>query len=538
MQEIGVRSSKHGIEQHGIHNVNDIFWNLPTSALYEHVVRRREGLLCHEGPLAVTTGHHTGRSPNDKFIVREATSEHQVWWGKVNRPFDPAKFDSLYHRLLAYLQMKDLYVQDCFAGADPAFRVPIRVIAGTAWHSLFARTMFLRPEKAKLVDHVPEFTLIDVPQFHAVPSLDGTNSEAFIVLNLGRRLAIIGGTSYAGEIKKTMFSVMNYLMPQVKVLPMHCSANVGPSGDVAIFFGLSGTGKTTLSADPERQLIGDDEHGWSDRGVFNFEGGCYAKVIRLSAEAEPQIYACTRRFGTVLENVTLDTETRMIDLNDDSLTENTRAAYPLPHFDGGGPYRFGNHAKNIVMLTCDAFGVMPPISKLTPAQAMYHYLSGYTAKVAGTEKGMGREPQATFSACFGAPFMTLHPLVYAEMLGERIAQHNTACWLVNTGWTGGPYGVGQRIKIAYTRAMIRAALDGQLAEAQFEQDPIFGVHIPSAVPGVSPEVLKPRDLWRDVSSYDAKARELAQRFARNFENYNDAPEEVRAAGPRPDHLES
>jgi phosphoenolpyruvate carboxykinase (ATP) len=534
MQEIGVRSIKYGIEQHGIHNVNDIFWNLPTAALYEHVVRRREGLLCHEGPLSVTTGHHTGRSPNDKFIVREATSEAQVWWGKVNRAFDPAKFDLLYHRLLAYLQMKDLYVQDCLAGADPTYSVPIRIITGTAWHSLFARTMFLRREQGKLVDHVPEFTVIDVPQFHAVPSLDGTNSEAFIILNLGKRLAIIGGTSYAGEIKKTMFSVMNYLMPQVKVLPMHCSANVGPSGDVAIFFGLSGTGKTTLSADPERQLIGDDEHGWSDRGVFNFEGGCYAKVIRLSPEAEPQIYDCTRRFGTVLENVTLDTGTRMIDLNDDSLTENTRAAYPLPHFDGLGPDRFAGHPRNIVMLTCDAFGVMPPISKLTPAQAMYHYLSGYTAKVAGTEKGMGSEPTATFSACFGAPFKTLHPTVYAAMLGERIAVHGTSSWLVNTGWTGGPYGVGQRIKIAYTRAMIRAALEGKLDNAQFEQDPIFGVFVPTAVPGIPSEVLKPRGLWKDGASYDAKARELAQRFAKNFENYSDAREEVRAAGPRVD----
>ncbi len=538
MQEVGVRSTRYGIEQHGIHNLNDVFWNLPTAALYEHVVRRREGLLCHQGPLAVTTGHHTGRSPNDKFIVREKTSEDKVWWGTVNRPFDPVKFDALYHRLLAYLQMKDLYVQDCFAGADPAYRVPIRVLTGTAWHSLFARTMFLRPDKGKAVDHTPDFTVIDVPQFHAVPSLDGTNSEAFIILNLGRRLAIIGGTSYAGEIKKTIFSVMNYLMPQVNVLSMHCSANVGAARDVAIFFGLSGTGKTTLSADPERQLIGDDEHGWSDRGVFNFEGGCYAKVIRLSAEAEPEIYACTRSFGTVLENVTLDTETRMINLDDDSLTENTRAAYPIDHIENSVPSKMGDHPKNIIMLTCDAFGVMPPISKLTPAQAMYHYLSGYTAKVAGTEKGMGSEPKATFSACFGAPFMTLHPTVYAEMLGERIAKHQVACWLVNTGWTGGPYGVGQRIKIAYTRAMIRAALSGQLADADFEADPIFGVLIPSHVPGVPTEILKPRNLWKDGASYDAKARELAERFTRNFENYSDAPEEVRAAGPRADFVKS
>lgn len=538
MQEIGVRSSKFGLEQHGIHNVNDVFWNLPTAALYEHVVRRREGLLCHEGPLTVTTGHHTGRSPNDKFIVREPSSEDKVWWGKVNRPFEPAKFDALYHRLLAYLQMKDLYVQDCFAGADPAYRVPIRVLTGTAWHSVFARTMFLRPAKGTLVDHVPDFTVIDVPQFHAMPSLDGTNSEAFIILNLGQRLAIIGGTSYAGEIKKTIFSVMNYLMPQANVLSMHCSANVGTAGDVAIFFGLSGTGKTTLSADPERQLIGDDEHGWSDRGVFNFEGGCYAKVIRLSAKAEPQIYACTHRFGTVLENVTLDTETRMINLDDDSLTENTRAAYPVSHFDGLPASRTGGHPKNIVMLTCDAFGVMPPISKLTPAQAMYHFLSGYTARVAGTEKGMGSEPQAVFSSCFGSPFLTLHPTVYAEMLGERIAKHQAACWLVNTGWTGGPYGVGKRFEIAYTRAMIRAALTGQLADAKFEQDPVFGVHIPTAVPGVPSEVLKPRGLWKDGSSYDAKARELAESFAKNFEIYKDAPEDVRAAGPRVDFMRS
>ncbi len=537
MQEVGVRSSKYGIEKHGIHNVNDVFWNLPTAALYEHVVRRREGLLCHEGPLAVTTGHHTGRSPNDKFIVREKSSKHQIWWGKVNRPFEPEKFDALYHRLLAYLQMKDLYVQDCFVGADPAHRVPIRVLTGTAWHSLFARTMFLRPEKGKAVDHLPEFTLIDVPQFHAVPGLDGTNSEAFIVLNFGRRLAIIGGTSYAGEIKKTMFSVMNYLMPQANVLSMHCSANVGKAGDVAILFGLSGTGKTTLSADPERGLIGDDEHGWSEHGIFNFEGGCYAKVIRLSAQAEPQIYACTRSFGTILENVRLDTETRMIDLDDDSLTENSRAAYPLSHFDGSVPNRVGGHPKNLIMLTCDAFGVLPPISKLTPTQAMYHYLSGYTAKVAGTEKGTENEPQAVFSACFGAPFMTLHPMVYAKMLRERIAKHHVSCWLVNTGWTGGPFGVGQRIKIGYTRAMIRAALNGKLNKVKFEPDPVFGIHVPSKVPEVPSEVLRPRELWRDRSDYDAKARELAELFARNFEDYSDAPEEVCASGPRPESVE-
>ncbi len=531
MQQVGVRSN-HGIEHHGIHNVNDVYWNLPTPALYEHVVRRREGLLCHLGPIAVTTGHHTGRSPNDKFVVREPTSENKVWWGKANRPFDPDKFKALYHRLLGYLQMKDLYVQDCYVGADPAYRVPIRVLTGTAWHSLFARTIFARLDREKAREHVPEFTLIDVPQFHAVPEVDGTNSEAFIILNLGQQMAIIGGTSYAGEIKKAIFSVMNYLMPQVNVLSMHCSANVGPGGDVAIFFGLSGTGKTTLSADPGRRLIGDDEHGWSDRGVFNFEGGCYAKAIRLSREAEPQIYECTRRFGTILENVTVDTEARMIDLNDDSLTENSRAAYPITHIEKSVREGMGGHPKNVVMLTCDAFGVMPPISKLTPDQAMYHFLSGYTAKVGGTEKGMGKEPQATFSTCFGAPFMTLHPTVYAELLGKKIAQHQVSCWLVNTGWTGGPYGVGQRIKIAYTRAMIQAALSGQLEGIKYEPDPIYGVLVPTECPEVPAEVLKPRHLWKDPSLYDAKASELAERFAANFEQFTDVPAEVRAAGPR------
>ena len=532
MQQVGVNPSHYGIDHHGIRNVNTVYWNLPTPALYEHIVRRQEGLLCHLGPVVVTTGHHTGRSPHDKFIVREPSSESKIWWGKVNRPFDPAQFDALYHRLLAYLQMKDLYVQDCYAGADPAYRVPIRVITETAWHSLFARTMFARLEVAKAREHVPEFTLLNVPRFHAVPELDGTNSEAFIILNFGQRLVIIGGTNYAGEIKKAIFSVMNYLLPQVNVLSMHCSANVGPQDDVALFFGLSGTGKTTLSADPERCLIGDDEHGWSERGVFNFEGGCYAKVIRLSRQAEPQIYECTRRFGTILENVTVNTETRMINLDDDSLTENTRAAYPVTHIENSVRAGMGAHSKNIVMLTCDAFGVMPPISKLTPAQAMYHFLSGYTAKVAGTEKGMGKEPQATFSTCFGAPFMTLHPTVYAELLGKKIAQHQVACWLVNTGWTGGPYGVGERIKIAYTRAMVRAALSGQLAGVKFEPDPIFGVQVPSECPEVPTEVLKPRNLWKDTARYDAKARELAQRFASNFEQFSDAPAEVRGVGPR------
>ncbi len=524
--------SEYGLDKHGIRHAANVYWNLPTPALYEHAVRRQEAMVAHLGPLLVTTGHHTGRAPNDKFVVREPSSEQQVWWGKVNRPFEPARFDALFHRLLAYLQMKDLYVQDCYAGADAAYRTPLRIITETAWHSLFARTMFARLEKEKAGEHVPAFTVIHAPLFHAVPELDATNSEAFILLHLGRQLVLIGGTSYAGEIKKAIFSVVNYLLPQRNVLSMHCSANVGAQGDVAIFFGLSGTGKTTLSADPARRLIGDDEHGWSDQGVFNFEGGCYAKVIRLSPTAEPQIHECTRRFGTILENVVMDTETRMVELNDDSLTENTRAAYPVTHIDNAIREGAGGHPRNLFMLTCDAFGVLPPLSRLTPAQAMYHFLSGYTAKVAGTEKGMGKEPQATFSTCFGAPFMTLHPTVYAGLLGKKMAEHQANCWLVNTGWTGGAYGVGERVKIAYTRAMVNAALSGQLDGVKFVPDPVFGVHIPTECPGVPAELLQPRNLWKDKALYDAKAGELAGRFVENFKQFAEVSPEVRAAAPR------
>ena len=525
-------SSEYGLDKHGIRHAANVYWNLPTPALYEHALRRQEAMLTHLGPLLVTTGHHTGRSPNDKFVVREPSSENHVWWGKVNRPFDPARFDAFFHRLLAYLQMKDLYVQDCYAGADPAYRTPLRIITETAWHSLFARTMFTRLEKEKVATHEPAFTVIHAPLFHAVPELDATNSEAFILLHLGRQLVLIGGTSYAGEIKKSIFSVVNYLLPQRNVLSMHCSANVGTQGDVAIFFGLSGTGKTTLSADPDRRLIGDDEHGWSDQGVFNFEGGCYAKVIRLSATAEPQIYECTRRFGTILENVAVDPEARMINLDDDSLTENTRAAYPVTHIENAVREGIGGHPKNIFMLTCDAFGILPPLSRLSSAQAMYHFLSGYTAKVAGTERGMGKEPQATFSTCFGAPFMTLHPTVYADLLGKKMAEHRVNCWLVNTGWMGGAYGVGERVKIAYTRAMVRAALEGQLDGVKFLPDPVFGVLVPTECPGVPKDLLQPRNLWRDKALYDSKARELAKRFADNFVQFADAPAEVRVAGPQ------
>ena len=526
------------LSDHGIEPAGRVYRNPTTAQLYTHALARGEAVLGEHGQLVVDTGRFTGRSPKDKFIVREPSSEGLVWWGEHNKPFDPEHFDLLKIRLQAYLQGRDIFVQDCYVGADPRYRRAVRAYTESAWANIFCDNLFIRPSASDLERFEPNFTIIDAPSFQADPERDGTRSETVILVHLSRQEILIGGTEYAGEMKKGAFGIMNFRLPEEGALPMHSSVNVGKDGDVAIFFGLSGTGKTTLSADPERQLIGDDEHGWSDRGIFNFEGGCYAKVIRLSAEAEPQIYACTRRFGTILENVTLDTETRMINLDDDSLTENTRAAYPISHLDGSVPNRLGDHPKNIIMLTCDAFGVIPPISKLTSAQAMYHYLSGYTAKVAGTEKGVGKEPQATFSACFGAPFMTLHPMVYAEMLGERIVKHRVACWLVNTGWTGGPYGVGQRIKIAYTRAMIRAALSGQLTKGKFEQDPVFGVHIPSEVPGVPSEALKPRDLWKDGYSYDAKARELARRFARNFEDFSDAPDEIRASGPRPDFVES
>ena len=525
---------RYGLENHGIRNADSISWNLSTPALYEQVVQRREGIVAHMGPLVVRTGHHTGRSPNDKFIVREPSSEEKIWWGKVNRAIDPASFSGIHQRLLTYLQGKDVFVQDCYAGADLQYRIPIRVITETAWHNLFARTMFIPIlDKKVLNSHIPEFVIINVPRFQAIPNVDHTNSEVFILVHFGKKLVLIGGTSYAGEIKKSVFTILNYVLPLNQVLSMHCSANVGPDGDVALFFGLSGTGKTTLSADPERKLIGDDEHGWSDHGVFNFEGGCYAKVIRLSREAEPEIYSCTQKFGTILENVVIDMDSGKLDLDDSSITENTRAAYPISHIENSVPSGTGGHPKNIIMLTADAFGVMPPIARLTPEQAMYHFLSGYTAKVAGTEKGLGKEPEATFSTCFGAPFMALHPNVYARMLGEKIAKHNVNCWLVNTGWSGGPYGVGQRMQIAYTRAMVRSALNGALAKVPTEPDPIFGVHLPVSCDGVPSEVLKPWNTWKNPKAYQEKAMELAARFKKNFDQFTaDVTEKIRSAGPR------
>ncbi|MFC2094744.1 phosphoenolpyruvate carboxykinase [Bacteroidota bacterium] len=514
-------------------NIREVFYNFGTPALYEQVIRRREGLLAHLGPLVVRTGHHTGRSPNDKFLVKEPENEKSIWWGKVNIAFTVDDYNRLYSKMMAYIQGKDLYVEDCFACADPNYKLNLRIVTETAWHNLFARNMFRRYDsRDELLKHKPDFTVIHMPNFHANQEYDKTNSEVFVVVNFAKKIVLIGGSSYAGEIKKSIFTVLNYLLPLKKVMSMHCSANVGMDGDAALFFGLSGTGKTTLSADQSRRLIGDDEHGWSEDGVFNFEGGCYAKVIRLSEEAEPDIYDCTRMFGTILENVQIDAQTRRLDLDDDTFTENTRAAYPLTHIPNIVPEGMAGHPQNIIMLTADAFGVLPPISKLTTEQAMYHFISGYTAKVAGTEKGV-TEPKATFSSCFGAPFMVHHPSVYAELLGEKIKKHNAKCWLVNTGWSGGPYGVGSRMKIQYTRAMLNAALTGKLDDVDFVKDPFFNLNVPVSCEGVPAEVLNPRTTWEDKNAYDETAKKLANMFIENFKEYEEGTaEEIIAAGPK------
>lgn len=521
----------HGLEASGVRTTGPVHWNLRAAQLYEHAICRGEGVLAAEGPLVCRTGVHTGRSAKDKFIVKEPSSEGNIWWGDVNRPLSVAHYDALRRDLLAHIAGTELFVQDLYAGAAPAYRLPVRVVQEVAWHSLFARNLFIVPPAEDLDGFVPSFTVITSPSFKADPSRHGTRSEVVVAINLAAREVLIGGTSYAGENKKVIFSVLNYLLPLQGVLAMHCSANIGPASDTALFFGLSGTGKTTLSSDPERQLIGDDEHGWSDEGVFNFEGGCYAKMIKLSAEAEPQIFSTTRRFGTVLENVVLDPATRMPDFDDSSLTENTRGAYPIDFIDNAVPSGMGGHPKNIVMLTADAYGVLPPISRLSPEGAMYHYLSGYTAKVAGTEKGV-TEPVATFSTCFGAPFLPLNPNVYARGLGERIARHDVRVWLVNTGWTGGPYGVGSRMKIGYTRAMIKAALAGQLDTVGFERHAIFNVEVPTTCPDVPSAVLDPRGTWTDPGAYDAQARKLAGMFIENFKSFEaDVAPSVIAAGP-------
>ena len=518
-----------GLESGGI-EPDRVRWNLSVAALYEEAVRRREGVIAAEGPLSCRTGQHTGRSPNDKFVVCEQSSERDIAWGKVNRPMTGAHWESLHRDMMSSLKDKELFVLDCFAGADLNYRLPVRVITEYAWHSLFCRNLFIDDPAAAGASAL-RFTIVDAPSFKADPKRHGTNSDVVIGINFETRMVLIGGTSYAGEMKKSVFSVLNYILPKQGVLSMHCSANRGVAGDVALFFGLSGTGKTTLSSDPERMLIGDDEHGWSDRGIFNIEGGCYAKTIRLSAEAEPQIYSTTRRFGTVLENVVVDPETRKLDLDDGRFTENTRAAYPIAFIDNAVPSGHGGHPKHVVMLTADAFGVLPPISRLSREGAMYHFLSGYTAKIAGTETGV-TEPKATFSTCFGAPFLPLPPGRYAKMLGEKIAQHGSRIWLVNTGWTGGPFGVGRRMKIAHTRAMIRAALTGALDTMAYERDRLFNLDVPTACPGVPADVLRPRNTWGSAEAYDGQARQLALMFAENFKAFEDGvTAEVKAAGP-------
>lgn len=526
--------SDYGLKNHGLRNLNNVYWNLPREALYEEIIFRSEGKMSHQGPIVVDTGVHTARAANDKFVVREPSSENRIWWGEYNRPFNIDKFNAVFQRLQGFLQGRDLFVQDCYAGADPRYRLPVRIITEFAWHSLFAKNMFIEPETHdEMRRFVPDFTVMAIPSFHGMPEIDGTLSPTFILLNFDQRLCLIGNSGYGGEIKKSVFTVLNYLLPIDNIMTMHCSANVGKAGDVALFFGLSGTGKTTLSADPSRNLIGDDEHGWSDEGIFNFEGGCYAKVIFLSPTAEPQIYACTRKFGTVLENVVFDPVTRLLDLDDESLTENTRAAYPLDYIDNAVPEKMAGHPNNIIMLTCDASGVMPPIAKLTPEQAMYHFISGYTSKVSGTEIDLGKEPEITFSACFGAPFMVHHPYYYAELLKNKVEKYGVNCWLVNTGWSGGPYGIGKRMSIHHTRTLLNAALDGKLLDVEYRTDPIFGFEVPRSCEGVPEKVLNPVETWEDPDAYQEKYLQLAALFIENFKKFKEGcPEEIIKAGPR------
>jgi phosphoenolpyruvate carboxykinase (ATP) len=528
------RASDFRLKDQGLSKLNRVYWNLSTAATYEEAIFRREGQIAHHGAFIVNTGKHTARAANDKFIVREASTDPHIWWGKYNRPFSAEKFSAVMSRLQAYLQDRDVFVQDCHVGADPNYRLPIRVVTEYAWHSMFARNMFIPVDT--LEDqrrHVPEFTIISIPSFQGAPEIDGTMSPTFILLSFEQKLVLIGGTGYGGEIKKSAFTILNYLLPLQGILSMHCSANVGKDGVSALFFGLSGTGKTTLSADPRRRLIGDDEHGWSDEGVFNFENGCYAKVIALSPTAEPEIFACTRKYGTILENVIYDPISRLPDLDDDRRTENTRASYPLDYIENAVPEKMAGHPKNIIMLTCDASGVMPPIARLSPDQALYHFMSGYTAKVSGTEIEMGKEPEITFSACFGAPFMVHHPYFYADILKRKMTHYNVTCWLVNTGWTGGPYGVGKRISIRYTRALLDAALDGKLDNVEYYKDPIFGFSVPKTCPEVPDPVLRPESSWHDKSAYQQKYRDLAMRFIDNFKQFTDGcPAEIVAAGPK------
>jgi len=507
----------------------EVHYNLSVSQLVEKALERNEGTLASTGAFCALTGKYTGRSPKDKFIVDEPSVTEHIAWGNVNQPISEDMFDRLHAKVQLYMVDKELFVFDGYAGADPAYRLPIRVINEYAWHNLFVHQLFVRPTEAELATHIPEFTVISMPGLKSDPILDGTNSEAFICVSFEKKIVLIGGTEYAGEMKKSIFSILNYLLPFNQIMPMHCSANVGVKGDTALFFGLSGTGKTTLSADPNRHLIGDDEHGWSDQGVFNFEGGCYAKCIGLSEEKEPQIWQAIRH-GAVLENVVLDAETGVADYSSNALTENTRAAYPIDYIDGAMISGVAGHPNVIIFLTADAFGVLPPISRLTKEQAMYHFLSGYTSKLAGTERGV-TEPEATFSTCFGAPFLPLNPNVYANMLGEKIEQHAAKVYLVNTGWTGGSYGVGKRMSLAYTRAMVSAAIDGSIENSSFVYDPIFNLSCPTQIAGVPAEVLMPQNTWEDKQAYFDKAMELAKRFVDNFKKFSHVNDEIVAAGP-------
>ncbi|MCB9455534.1 MAG: phosphoenolpyruvate carboxykinase (ATP) [Anaerolineaceae bacterium] len=522
-----------GLDAHGLTNLNTIYWNLPTEALYEEITFRREGQISKMGPMVVNTGKHTSRAAADKFIVREPTSENHVWWGEYNRPIAADKFAEIFSRMQGFLQGKDVFVQDCFAGAQPEYRLPVRIVSEYAWHSLFARNMFILPQnRDEYRQHVPDFTVIVVPSFKAYEPIDSTRTGTFIVMDFEQRLCLIGGTAYAGEIKKSVFTALNYLLPLQGVMSMHCSANMSDNGDTALFFGLSGTGKTTLSADPTRGLIGDDEHGWSDEGVFNIEDGCYAKVIQLSPSAEPEIYAASHRFGTVLENVVYDPVTRQIDLDDDRLTENTRSSYPLEYIANAVPNKMGGHPNHILLLTCDAQGVMPPIARLTPDQALYHFISGYTSKVGGTEAGVGAQPEITFSTCFGAPFMVHHPWVYAELLKNKILRYGSTCWLINTGWVGGPYGVGKRISIKYTRTLLNAALSGVLDDVDYYTDPVFGFSVPASCPGIPEDVLFPARSWGSEAEYWNMYQQLAARYVGNFKKFApDCPPELVQAGP-------
>ena len=536
--EIHELKPEYGLEHLGLHHLGEVYWNLSTPALYEHAIKRYEGKIAHLGPLVVCMGQHTGRAAKDKFIVDEPITTNDIWWGETNVKYPEERFKNLLDKMIAYLRGKTVFVQDCYVGADSQYRQSVRVINEHAWHNLFARNMFIQiPYDREIIrEFRPDFTVLQCPNFNADPDEDHTRSGTFVAINVAQKLILIGGTAYAGEIKKSIFSALNFLLPGRDVLSMHCSANINKDepDDVAIFFGLSGTGKTTLSADPNRLLIGDDEHGWSDNGIFNFEGGCYAKVIRLSSEEEPDIYECTRRFGTILENVSINSATHRVNLDDDTLTENTRASYPLGHLPNIVESGLAGHPRNIIMLTADAFGVLPPIARLTPEQAMYHFISGYTAKVAGTEKGV-TEPSATFSSCFGAPFMVRHPSVYAQLLADKIEKHNVKCWLVNTGWTGGPYGTGSRMKIQYTRALLNAALNKSLNDVETHVDPIFGFQVPLSAPGISADILNPRNTWSNSSDYDGQAKKLAMLFHENFEQFKDQTSQgVITAGPKID----